>query len=172
MTQQSVPKERQAPSPPHRILANLVHPQSDRRKFWSCCVLATSIVLCLYAHPTPVPSAPDSVESKFLGANNKAMAKMMNGMKIKESGDVDRDFTNLMIPHHQGAIDMARAELQYGKNEQLRRIAQEIIVGQQQEIVAMRLAMGDPLPPSVPVPTQPKRGNAWSSPAAPVLSSN
>ncbi len=59
---------------------------------------------------------------------------MMNGMKIKESGDVDRDFTNLMIPHYQGAIDMARAELQYGKNEQLRRIAQEIIV-QQQEIL-------------------------------------
>ena len=75
----------------------------------------------------------------------------MNGMKIKESGDVDRDFTNLMIPHHQGAIDMARAELQYGKNEQLRRIAQEIIVAQQQEIVAMRLAIGDPPPPLLPL---------------------
>jgi Domain of unknown function (DUF305) len=88
--------------------------QGDRRKFWSCCVLATSLVLCLYAHPTPVTSAPDSAESEFLVANNKAMAKMMNGMKIKESGDVDRDFTNLMIPHHQGAIDMARAELPPG----------------------------------------------------------
>ena len=48
----------------------------------------------------------------------------------------------MMIPHHQGAIDMARAELRYGHNEQLRRIAQEIIVDQQQEIAAMRLALG------------------------------
>ena len=53
----------------------------------------------------------------------------------------------MMIPHHQGAIDMAQAELRYGKNEQLRRIAQEIIVEQQQEIAAMRLALGQPLPP-------------------------
>jgi hypothetical protein len=60
----------------------------------------------------------------------------------------------MMVPHHQGAIDMARAELRYGKNEQLKRIAQEIIVGQQQEIAAMRLAVGDPLPPSAPAPTQ------------------
>ena len=144
MTQQSLPNERQAPSVPHRVL--------DRRKSWSCCVLVISLVLCLHAHPTPVTSTAGSVESEFLVANNKAMAKMMNGMKIKESGDVDRDFTNLMIPHHEGAIDMARAELQYGKNEQLRRIAQEIIVAQQQEIVAMRLAIGDPLPPSLPAP--------------------
>jgi uncharacterized protein (DUF305 family) len=46
-----------------------------------------------------------------------------------------------MIPHHQGAIDMAKAELHYGHNEQLRRIAQEIIVEQQQEIAAMHLAL-------------------------------
>jgi hypothetical protein len=59
-----------------------------------------------------------------------------------------------MIPHHQGAIDMALAELRYGKNEQLRRIAQEIIVDQPQEIAAMRLALGQPLPPSTAAPTQ------------------
>ena len=45
----------------------------------------------------------------------------------------------MMIPHHQGAIDMALAVLRYGHNEQMRRIAQEIIVEQQQEIAAMRL---------------------------------
>ncbi len=50
---------------------------------------------------------------------------------------------------------MAMAELRYGRNEQLRRIAQEIIVGQLQEIAAMRLALGQPLPPSAPAPTQP-----------------
>jgi hypothetical protein len=82
------------------------------------------------------------------------MDRMMAGMAAHASGDVDRDFVEVMIPHHQGAIDMAAAELQYGHNEQLKRIAQEIIVDQQQEIAAMRLALGDPLPPSAPAPTQ------------------
>lgn len=49
---------------------------------------------------------------------------------------------------------MARAELRYGRNEQLRRIAQEIVVEQMQEITAMHLALGHPLPPSVASPTQ------------------
>ena len=81
------------------------------------------------------------------------MAKMMHDMSIKPTGDVDRDFVAMMVPHHQGAIDMAKAELRYGKNELVRRLAQEIIVTQQQEIAAMRLAVGEPLPPSVPSPT-------------------
>jgi hypothetical protein len=68
---------------------------------------------------------------------------------------VDQDFAAMMIPHHQGAIDMAQAELRHGRNEQLRRIAQGIIVEQQQEIAAMRLALGQPLPPSVAAPNQP-----------------
>jgi uncharacterized protein (DUF305 family) len=78
----------------------------------------------------------------------------MTGMAVKPTGDVDADFSAMMIPHHQGAIDMALAELRYGKNEQLRRIAQEIIVDQQQEIAAMRLALGQPLPPSAPARTE------------------
>jgi hypothetical protein len=49
---------------------------------------------------------------------------------------------------------MAQAELRYGHNEQLRRIAQEIIVEQQQEIIAMHLALGQPLPPPAPAPDQ------------------
>jgi hypothetical protein len=100
--------------------------------------------------------APDNaVEASFLRENNAAMTKMMNDMAVAPTGDVDRDFALSMIPHHQGAIDMAQAELRYGKNEQLRRIAQEIIVGQLQEIAAMHLALGDPLPPSAAAPTQP-----------------
>jgi hypothetical protein len=82
------------------------------------------------------------------------MDKMMQGMAMKPTGDVDVDFAAMMIPHHQGAIDMAVLELRYGHNEQLRRIAQEIIVDQQQEISAMRLALSQPLPPSTPAPTQ------------------
>ncbi len=76
------------------------------------------------------------------------MNTMMAAMTIKPSGDVDTDFVAMMVPHHQGAIDMAQAELRYGRNEQLRRLAQEIIVTQQQEIAAMRLALGQPLSPS------------------------
>jgi uncharacterized protein (DUF305 family) len=62
-------------------------------------------------------------------------------MAVRPSGDVDRDFVALMIPHHESAIAMAQAELRYGKNEQLRRMAQEIVATQQQEIAAMRLAL-------------------------------
>jgi uncharacterized protein (DUF305 family) len=75
------------------------------------------------------------------------MTRMMIGMEIKPSGNVDTDFAAMMFPHHQGAMEMAQAELRHGHNEQLRRIAQEIIVAQQQEIAAMRLALGQPLPP-------------------------
>jgi hypothetical protein len=98
--------------------------------------------------------AADS-EKPFLEANDAAMNKMMADMAIQPSGEVDKDFAAMMIPHHQRAIDMAIAELRYGHNEQLRRIAQEIIVEQQQEIAAMRLALGQSLPPSAATPDQP-----------------
>jgi hypothetical protein len=97
-------------------------------------------------------------EAAFLKENDAAMAKMMKDMTVKPTGDVDRDFVAMMVPHHQGAIDMAKAVLRFGKNEQIRRLAQEIIVTQQQEIAAMRLAVGEPLPPSVPSPTMPTKG--------------
>lgn len=90
--------------------------------------------------------AGDSREADFLAENRAAMHTMMSAMELTPTGDVDRDFVAMMIPHHQGAIDMARAELRYGRNEQLRRIAQEIIVTQQQEITAMRLAIGTTQP--------------------------
>jgi hypothetical protein len=99
-------------------------------------------------------SAPPQ-EARFFSENVGAMTRMMTGMEIRPSGDVDQDFAAMMIPHHQGAMDMAQAELRHGHNEQLRRIAQEIIVTQQQEIGAMRLALGQPLPPSVAAPDQP-----------------
>jgi YVTN family beta-propeller protein len=79
-----------------------------------------------------------------------AMAKMQAAMRVKPTGDVDADFVAMMVPHHQGAIDMAQSQLRFGHNERLRRIAQEIIVTQQQEIAAMRMALGKPLPTSVP----------------------
>ena len=99
--------------------------------------------------------AGSSDEAAFTAANATAMDRMMKDMTVRPSGDVDKDFVEMMVPHHQGAIDMAQAELRYGRNETLRRIAQEIVVQQQQEIAAMHLALGQALPPSVASPDQP-----------------
>jgi uncharacterized protein (DUF305 family) len=86
----------------------------------------------------------------------ESVARMHKEMDVPFSGDADRDFARMMIPHHQGAIDMAIAELRYGKDKRLKRLAQEIIVEQQQEIAVMHLALGDPLPPGTAAPTQTK----------------
>lgn len=96
-----------------------------------------------------------STAKPFSGLMDDAMAVMDDDMKrALMNGVPEHDFVTMMIPHHQGAIDMAVGELRYGKNPVLQRIAKEIIVDQQQEIAAMRMAVGDPLPPSAPVPTQ------------------
>jgi hypothetical protein len=111
-----------------------------------------------------MPAQAERPIAEFNAENVAAMGKMMAGMAIKSSNDVDRDFASMMIPHHQGAIDMAKAELRHGQNEQLRRIAQEIIVEQQQEIAAMRLALGDTRPASIAAPTQPVAAASATSP--------
>jgi uncharacterized protein (DUF305 family) len=85
--------------------------------------------------------AANADEAAFLAENEAAMSKMMAAMAVKPSGDVDKDFVATMVPHHQGAIEMAQAQIRHGRNEQLRRIAQEIIVEQTQEIAAMQLAI-------------------------------
>src|ERR1700687_3164325 len=84
------------------------------------------------------------------------MNKMMADMTVKPTGDVDRDFVEMMVPHHQGAVDMAQAELKYGHNEQLRRLAQEIVATQQQEITVMRNAMSEGLSSAALSPQQPR----------------
>ena len=69
-----------------------------------------------------------------------SMDKMHMAMKeVQRSGDSDVDFVRLMLPHHQAAIDMAKTQLLYGKDPQMRRLAQEIITGQQSEIELMQL---------------------------------
>jgi hypothetical protein len=105
-------------------------------------------------HTLDTSSAAAADESPFVAENDAAMTKMMSAMAVKPTGDIDRDFVEMMIPHHQGAIDMAQAYLRHGSNDQLKRLAQEIIVEQVQEIAAMRMALGDPLPAPTAVPTQ------------------
>jgi uncharacterized protein (DUF305 family) len=68
-----------------------------------------------------------------------SMEKMHMAMgEVKQSGDNDVDFVRLMLQHHQAAIDMAKTELLYGKDPEMRRLAQEIITDQQLEIELMQ----------------------------------
>jgi uncharacterized protein (DUF305 family) len=79
---------------------------------------------------------------------DEAMRRMDEGMNVAPSGDPDRDFARMMIPHHQGAVDMALAELRFGKDERLRRLAQGIIVEQRQEIALMQSILDGTAPSS------------------------
>ena len=91
------------------------------------------------------PTAPTaafaaSTDETFAQLMDQAMRVMHRGMhNALQTGDSDRDFVTLMIPHHQGAIDMAKVLLLYGKDEQLKRLAQEIIADQQNEVQLMQL---------------------------------
>ncbi|MCW3474300.1 CopM family metallochaperone [Limobrevibacterium gyesilva] len=77
-------------------------------------------------------------ESPATQAYMQGMAKMHHDMDIHYSGDADKDFVAGMIAHHQGAIDMAKVVLQYGSDPEIRKLAQDIVAAQEQEIAFMR----------------------------------
>jgi uncharacterized protein (DUF305 family) len=91
--------------------------------------------------PHPADRQDHDNESSFMSENDVAMNKMMADMTIKPTGDIDQDFVAMMVPHHQGAVDMAKAELRYGQNEELLRLARKIVISQQREIRLMRHAV-------------------------------
>ncbi len=70
-------------------------------------------------------------------AFSEAMDKMHRGMNITYTGDTDLDFVNGMIPHHQGAVDMAKVELKFGKDPKIMEFAKWIVFGQGEEIGLM-----------------------------------
>ena len=82
-----------------------------------------------------MPSASDNASTK---AYKEADMKMMQDMHITYSGNSDMDFVRGMIPHHQGAIAMAKVQLQYGKNPQMKKMAKKIISDQEKEIAQMQ----------------------------------
>jgi uncharacterized protein (DUF305 family) len=83
-------------------------------------------------HGAPA-SAPASTK-----AYEAAGAKMHRDMAIAYTGNADKDFVAGMIPHHQGAIDAAKVVLQYGKDPELKKLAEEIIAAQSKEIAFLR----------------------------------
>src|SRR5262245_27376406 len=120
-------------------------------------LIVTLIVLAItswQSHQNEARSAisrvgwPSALTVKFLASTEKtfdqlmadAMSVMHKGMHYApQTGNPDHDFVTMMIPHHQGAIDMAKSLLLYGKDPQMRRLAQEIITDQQSEIQLMQL---------------------------------
>ena len=87
-------------------------------------------------HSQHAPAAGTS--SAATAAYRVAAAKMHKDMMITYSGNPDRDFVAGMIPHHQGAIDMARIEMTFGKDPELKKLAKEVIAAQEKEIAFMR----------------------------------
>lgn len=89
-------------------------------------------------HGHDMTDMKSSANSESAKAFMAAHEKMMKGMSMKMTGDPDVDFINGMIPHHQAAIDMAQVELKYGKDEETRKLAQDIIKAQESEIAQMK----------------------------------
>jgi uncharacterized protein (DUF305 family) len=85
-----------------------------------------------------------SEDQEFVLDSDLAVGKMSLDMSVDPTGDVDRDFVAMMIPHAQGAIDVARAELKYGHSEDLRRLARNLIAERESEISNMRSGIGNP----------------------------
>lgn len=83
-------------------------------------------------------SQPSGDQGPSSQAFAKANARMHEEMALDYTGNADVDFARSMIPHHQGAIDMARIELQYGKDPEMRALAEDVIKAQEAEIKTMQ----------------------------------
>lgn len=92
----------------------------------------------LFAAPliaAPMPMSDNPSDAAFLDA----MKGMMMGLHANmPTGDTDVDFVRMMLPHHQAAVDMAKVELQYGKDPDLKALATAVVTAQDQEISLMK----------------------------------
>ncbi len=103
--------------------------------------LAVPLLLCAVLAASPSARAGAGAAAGMSpadGATERSMAAMQRQMaSVPMTGDADRDFAAMMIPHHASAIEMARIELQYGRSPELRRMARSIVEDQQREIGEM-----------------------------------
>jgi len=109
---------------------------------WQLAMLA--IFFCALGMPAPQYGSHSHLGDRLAIDPNwselvLSMEKMHRAMaSVESSSDSDVDFVRLMLPHHQAAIDMAKTQLLYGQDPQMRRLAQEIIIDQQSEIALMQ----------------------------------
>jgi uncharacterized protein (DUF305 family) len=102
------------------------------------------ILLTIGLLASPISAFADDMAGMNMGASPadkafmESMQTMMKDMNAKPTGDADKDFVTMMLPHHQGAVDMAKVELQYGKDPMLRDLATSIIAAQEKEIGMMK----------------------------------
>ncbi len=97
-----------------------------------------ALAAALLAAGPSLAQTPAPADTSSTTAYKQAAENMMAGMDKPLTGDPDRDFVDGMLPHHEGAIAMAQVELRYGRDPELRRLAHDIIVSQQKEVVFMR----------------------------------
>lgn len=115
----------------------------DKTLFLTLALLAAGPAL---AQPKPAPSMGSHAGMASGPAAASPDASMMDSMaKMNQAmssapmtGDPDHDFVAMMIPHHQGAIDMANFELQHGKDPTLRKLAHDVVTAQDKEIAVMK----------------------------------
>ena len=109
----------QTPAPDH---SKMDHSKMDHSKMGAA------------ASPAAGATADAASTTAFKSANDKMHA----GMNIPFTGNADKDFVNGMVPHHQGAVEMAKIVLQYGKDPALKKLARDIIKAQDKEIAFMK----------------------------------
>jgi uncharacterized protein (DUF305 family) len=114
------------------------------------------VLLCFTGALLSSCEKSDSPVDVALAQSMTAMHSAMHDVSLV--GKADADFALMMIPHHQGAVEMAKVELQFGADPVLRRLAQEIIVTQQSEIDVMKLALK-----KYPLLSATKRKKNWCS---------
>jgi uncharacterized protein (DUF305 family) len=90
----------------------------------------------MMSHATLIP--PELANDPATVASAAAMDKMMADMMVPYTGDPDIDFARGMIPHHQAAIDMAKIQLEFGKDPEMRKLAEAIIAAQESEIATLK----------------------------------
>lgn len=93
---------------------------------------------CAAEEPPPAGTMTPAESQAFASLMAESMMRMHEGMNVRPTHDPDRDFAAMMVPHHQGAVDMALVELRFGHDPRLRRLAEGIIVEQRQEIEVMQ----------------------------------
>jgi uncharacterized protein (DUF305 family) len=106
-----------------------------------CSIVATALVVVsmhsLRAEEMNMPGKPATTPlvDEALAAS---MQGMMKAMHVKRTGNPDKDFVLMMTPHHQGAVDMAKVELQFGTDSEMRELAQHIVAGQETDIAQLK----------------------------------